>query len=82
VRGHFHSERLENAEKRRKLRIAIRRQRFIERFTREAAFPRELRHPLGAGDDAQCMGDDRGIAVLECGLDIGGDLLRGFQQLG
>jgi hypothetical protein len=50
----------------------------IEGFARQAGLPRDPRHAFGPGDDAERVRDDGGIAILESGLGVSGDILGIF----
>jgi hypothetical protein len=42
---------------------------------------RNLGHAFGAGDVAECRLEQIGVAVLKNGMNMGGDVLFGFQGI-
>ena len=60
-------------------RVSLRRQRLVEALAPETGRLRDLRHALGAGDNAESGSDQRRIAVLEHRVEILRDILVGLQ---
>ena len=74
----------DDPENRVQARIAFSRKRLVETFAGEAGIACDLRHALGAGDVAQRLGNERGVAVglLHAGFQVSGHFLRRAKVLG
>jgi hypothetical protein len=76
--GEADAQRLHDAQQRVERRIAVVAERPVERFAADASLPRERRHAPRAGNSAQRAKQIFGGAVLELGIEIGGNIGRGL----
>ena len=74
-------ESFEHFDDSRKLRIAVRRQSLVEIGAAKAGGLRNLSHALGAGDVTERRLQQIGIAILENGIEIGGNVFFGFESI-
>jgi hypothetical protein len=72
---------LEHFDEGRKLRIAVRRESFVEVSAAKAGGLRNLGHALGACDVAERRLQQIRIAVLENGIEIRGNVFFGFESV-
>src|SRR5258708_22277743 len=66
----------------REMRVASLRQRLVEVRRGEARGLGKVGHTFGTGDVTQCCVEQLGIAIFEDGIEIGRNVLFGFQVVG
>ena len=72
--------RLGDTHERGHARVAVFAERFVERFTGHAGFLRHGCYSASAGNIAQGLPDNDGIAILECSFDLGEDSFLAVQE--
>ena len=74
----------DDPEDRVQTRITFSRKRLVETFAGQAGIACNLRHALGAGDVAQRLGNERGVAIglLHASFQVCGHFLRCAKVLG
>ena len=84
--GEFKAEGGGDLDERRELRVPGAAQRAVKALTRKAGFPRQGRHALELTQDAERIGNERGVACCErlrqeeSGVFLGLDVVGGIER--